>query len=167
MRNLKGLLVGMTVGILMVCIFVTIFSPRYKASKLLSTDLPHPVATQWSDNHGGFFGDGELYGTLIFNESNKKALDEHLLKNGNWHSLPLPEDLGILLYGGEKHGSNYEFRLADGWDAPKVTKGYYYFLDRLHNTTMDNQLLEASSLDVTVGLYDSERGILYVMTCDT
>jgi len=28
-------------------------------------------------------------------------------------------------------------------------------------------LLEASSLDVTVGLYDSERGILYVMTCDT
>ena len=80
MRNLKGLLVGMTVGILMVCIFVTIFSPRYKASKLLSTDLPRPVATQWSDNHGGFFGDGELYGTLIFNESNKKALDEHLLK---------------------------------------------------------------------------------------
>ena len=167
MKNLKRLLIGVTVGVLVVCIFVTILSPRYKTSKLLSTDLPRPIASQWSDNHGGFFGDGELYGTLIFNESNKKALDEHLLKNENWHSLPLPEDLGILLYGGEKNGINYGSGLADGWDAPEVTKGYYYFFDRLHNTAMDNQLLEASSLDVTVGLYDSERGILHVMTFDT
>lgn len=167
MKHLKGLLIGMTVGVLVLCILVTITSPRYKASKILSTDLPRPVATQWYDDHGGFFGDGELYGTLVFNASDGKALEKHLQSQETWHALPPTEDLEILLYGGEKNGMNYVSRLADGWNAPKVTKGYYYFYDRFHNTSMDDQLLDAYALNVTVGLYDSERETLYVMTFDT
>ena len=167
MKHVKGILIGGTAAILLVCIFVTITSPRYKASKLLSTDLPRPITTQWSDTHGGSFGEGELYGKFLFSASDQKNLDNVLSSSENWHTLPFPEDVNILLYGGEKYGENYQFKLADGWGETTVTRGYYYFYDRLHHTTSDTQLLESSSLDVTIGLYDSERGVLYVMTYDS
>lgn len=168
MKKIQLLLASGTATLLLVCVFVTLSSPRHKVAKLLSTDFPRPMAVhQWKDNHGGFFGDGVLYGELTFEPSVGETLARHLAESDVWHPLPLSENLKVFLFGGEKDGVSYDSTLSDGWGTLTMTEGYYYILDRKHNIGMDTLLLGDNSTNVTVGLYDSQRSVLYVMTYDS
>lgn len=170
MLKKKLIFIGGTAVLFLMCILVTLHSPRYQAAKLLDMDLPdlpRPVDAQVMDNHGVWFGDGELYGKLTFDQSNGEALEERLAEHDGWEKLPLPENVTLLLYGGEKDGIHYGSPLADGWGSPTVTEGYYYFLDRLHDRKDDALLLNDSAINVTIAIYDSQQAVLYFMTYDT
>lgn len=147
--------------------FLLLSSPRHKATQLLSTELPRPVSVQWEDSHGGWFGDGVLYGRLTFSPAAGEALAQQLADSSTWHPLPLSQDLKTFLLGGEKDGVRYGPALSGTQTLPAVEKGYYYVLDRKHSMEGDSLLLGDTSTDVTVGVYDSQRSILYVITYDS
>ncbi len=163
----KIIFIGGTAILLLVCTLVTVHSPRYKAAKLLDMDLPQPVESQLTDSHGGWFGEGELYGKLVFDQSDGEGLEERLAGYDNWKNLPLPENVTLFLYGGEQDGIHYVSKCTNGWDSPTVTEGYYYFLDRQHDRKDDALLLNSSSIDVTIAIYDSQQAVLYFMTYDS
>lgn len=167
MKKTQLILIGGTVVLLMVCIFTLLSSPRHKATKLLSTELPRPVSVQWEDSHGGWFGEGVLYGRLTFSPDVGEALAQQIADSSTWYPLPLSQDLKIFLFGGEKDGVRYGPALSGGQELSAVAKGYYYVLDRKHSIERDSLLLGDNSTDVTVGVYDSQRSVLYVITYDS
>ena len=57
MKTKLTLSIAATLALLLFCVVVTVNSPRGQAEAMLGVDLPRPVETQWSDDHGGFFGD--------------------------------------------------------------------------------------------------------------
>ncbi len=78
MKTKLTLSIAATLALLLFCVVVTVNSPRGQAEAMLGVDLPRPVETQWSDDHGGFFGDGETHGTLVFTAQNGAALEKAL-----------------------------------------------------------------------------------------
>ena len=80
--------IAATLALLLFCVVVTVNSPRSLAGEALSVDLPRPIETQWSDDHGGFLGDGVTRGVLVFSSQNGAALEKALAENEAWHTLP-------------------------------------------------------------------------------
>ena len=79
-------------------------------------------------------------------------------------ALPLPEPVQLFVYGGEKDGVNYGEPMKN---VPKITEGYYYFRDRLHDTDTTEQFLDASSHNATIALYDTQNTTLYLIEYDS
>lgn len=161
------LFIGGTTILLLVCILLTVHSPRYQASNLLGLDLPRPVAAQRIDTHGGWFGDGETYGTLTFTAAQGHALEEAIKQDAGWKPLPLSAPLAVFLYGGAWNGVDYVPSQREGWDPSAVTEGYYYFLDRKHDRADDALLLGSDSTNVTVAIYDTRQAELYFLSYDS
>ena len=156
--------IAATIALLLFCVVVTVNSPRSLAGEALGIDLPRPIETQWSDDHGGFLGDGVTRGVLVFSSQNGAALEKALAENEVWHTLPLPEPVQLFVYGGEKDGVNYGEPMKN---VPKTTEGYYYFRDRLHDTDTTEQFLDASSHNATIALYDTQKTTLYLIQYDS
>lgn len=164
MKAKLTLSIAATLALLLFCVVVTVNSPRSLAGEALGIDLPRPVETQWSDDHGGFLGDGVTRGVLVFSSQNGAALEKALAENEVWHTLPLPEPVQLFVYGGEKDGVNYGEPMKN---VPKITEGYYYFRDRLHDTDTTEQFLDASSHNATIALYDTQNTTLYLIEYDS
>ena len=164
MKAKLALSIAATLALLLFCVVVTVNSPRSLAGEALGVDLPRPIETQWSDDHGGFLGDGVTRGVLVFSSQNGAALEKALAENEAWHTLPLPEPVQLFIYGGEKDGVNYGEPMKD---VPKITEGYYYFRDRLHDTFSTDQLMDAYSYNATIALYDTQNTTLYLIKYDT
>ena len=118
MKAKLTLSIAATLALLLFCVVVTVNSPRSLAGEALGIDLPRPIETQWSDDHGGFLGDGVTRGVLVFSSQNGAALEKALAENEAWHTLPLPEPVDQFLYSG---------RFQEEVCTPQVQKGYYYF----------------------------------------
>ena len=116
MKAKLTLSIAATLALLLFCVVVTVNSPRSLAGEALGVDLPRPVETQWSDDHGGFLGDGVTRGVLVFSSQNGAALEKALAENEVWHTLPLPEPVDQFLYSG---------RFQEEECTPQVQKGYY------------------------------------------
>lgn len=164
MKAKLTLSIAATLALLLFCVVVTVNSPRSLVGEALGIDLPRPIETQWSDDHGGFLGDGVTRGVLVFSSQNGAALEKALAENEAWHTLPLPEPVQLFVYGGEKDGVNYGEPMKN---VPKITEGYYYFRDRLHDTDTTEQFLDASSHNATIALYDTQNTTLYLIEYDS
>ena len=119
-----------------------------------------------SDSHGGFHGDGVYALALDCSENKEAALD--ILQD--WPSLPLSENLQLILYGGEKNGVSYEYDLAEQAGIPEIKNGYYCFTDRNSKSTDakdDTELFSRSSYNFSLALYDSDTDRLYYLEFDT
>lgn len=80
MKAKLTLSIAATLALLLFCVVVTVNSPRSLAGEALGVDLPRPVETQWSDDHGGFLGDGVTRGVLVFSSQNGAALEKRWRK---------------------------------------------------------------------------------------
>ena len=98
MKAKLTLSIAATLALLLFCVVVTVNSPRSLAGEALGIDLPRPVETQWSDDHGGFLGDGVTRGVLVFSSQNGAALEKALAEHEAWHTLPLPEPVNRNLF---------------------------------------------------------------------
>lgn len=141
-----------------------------------STDAPRTDAFSLSkqgftvvtaqDTHGGFHGDGTSISVFDCAPHTQAAL--RIIEG--WNALPLPETLQLLLYGGEKDGVSYTFYLAEEASMPTIEQGFYRFIDR-HAEAQDaadaSALLERSSLNFSLAIYDSAVGRFYVLEVDT
>ena len=118
------------------------------------------------DTHGGFHGDGSYY--LILDCSNNKVKALEIVKD--WKTLPLTENLNLIMYGGEKDNVTYGYELAKEAHIPKVKNGYYIFEDRSSeskDSTDDTELFDRYSFNFSIAIYDCDTDKLYYFEFDT
>lgn len=119
-----------------------------------------------NDTHGGFLGDGDYYFTLDCSENKEKAIE----KLEQWNSLPLPENLQLIMYGGTRDGRSYGYLWAEEAGIPQITNGFYSFYDRHSEATDpydDSELLDRHSFNFSIALYDCDTDRMYYLECDT
>ena len=118
------------------------------------------------DTHGGFHGDGFYNLTLDCSKNAEAALKAV----ENWNAFPLPENLSLILYGGERDGVGYKFNLAEKAKIPAIENGFYCFLDRhseASNPSDDADLFDRASMKFSLALYDSDTNRFYYVEFDT
>lgn len=144
-------------------------SVQEELSRTLGVDLSQGKLMETQDSHGGFHGDGERWVTLSFVDCD---LSPALEAEEEWQSLPLPAPLETVLYGKTKtEGTEI---IQEGpftmREIPQISKGYYFFWDRHGEAKKANdpgQVLERSSFNFTVALYDTDSKTLYYYELDT
>ena len=118
-----------------------------------------------TDTHGGFHGDGVSSVALSFIDLS--VLDE-IKGNAEWKAFPLDDTVQALVYGVNDETSSIGPFINDGTGNPlvrEIQNGYYILIDRQKDQEID--ILERSSFNVTVGLYDTDTNTLYYCTLDT
>ncbi|MBF4695759.1 hypothetical protein [Fusibacter ferrireducens] len=139
-------------------------------SKDLRINLPDNIEYNLVDTHGGFHGDGELLVTVKFDEESRKNLLEDIKSNKSWKKLPLAPDLELIMYGGERNGITYSYKLAESAGIPTIENGYWLFIDRFNdiNIIHDSQnLFDRGSFNFTLALFDTDNNVLYYYEFDT
>ena len=135
-------------------------------SMVLGADVNSAKVISKGDDHGGFHGDGERYIEFEFEDD---TFEDTIKEDNTWHALPMKDDtVTALLYGLETPEMTYGPYLEH--DIPKVEEGYYFFYDR-HSESKDpfdtSKVLDRSSLNFTVAVYDAEADKLYYTELDT
>lgn len=118
------------------------------------------------DTHGGFHGDGSYY--LILDCSNN--IETALEIVDSWNNLPLSENLDLVMFGGEKNGISYQYNLSEKAHIPKIENGYYCFTDRhskAKDPSDDSELLNRSSFNFSLAVYDSDTNRFYYFEFDS
>lgn len=124
-------------------------------------DVTQGEVTNQYDTHGGFHGDGIKCVEISFDG---KGLELSQLEE-KWKLLPLSSNLQLVIYGAWK-----VFDTENNQDIPEITNGYYYFYDRFEDSSdplNDSELLERSSYNFTLAIYDADSQILYYCEVDT
>lgn len=127
------------------------------------------------DDHGGFHGDGMTLIELHFMD--EEVLDQ-IRDSAEWKAFPLDETVQALVYGvtrTHEDGSVTESvgpYLTDEDGAPlvpEIRKGYYRLIDRQaeEGKATGADILHRASFNFTLGLYDTEKDILYFCEMDT
>ena len=135
--------------------------------------LPPHLTMEYTDSHGGFFGDGETFLVLTFGEKEGESLSACLEDAADWNPLPLSGNLDGLLFGGA--GGDRAFQgIGETVKIPDVQSGFWYFLDRYQESETssgdphsDDDLLSRYSYNFTVMIYDAESRTLYYYELDT
>ncbi len=141
-----------------------IAKPYFPAS--IPLDLSRCKLLEHTDTHGGFLGDGIKLLTYDC------GMDEEaiLAQTDQWPRLPLPENVRLLLYGGEKNGVFYAYNFAEDFSIPQIANGRYYFYDR-HAEASDPwdsaALFDRYSFNLSLFLYDKDAKLLYCFELDT
>ena len=118
------------------------------------------------DTHGGFHGDGSYYLILDCSQNADKA--RSIVEN--WTTLPLSENLHVVMYGGEKNGINYGYNFAEDAHWSTIENGVYKFVDRhseSKNNSDDSEILDRYSFNFSIAVYDLDSDILYYFEMDT
>lgn len=119
-----------------------------------------------TDTHGGLMGDGSYFLALDCSQNVEKASTAV----SSWNKLSLSENIGILLYGGEKDGKYMSHNIAKEFEIPKIENGYYYFKDR-HSESVDPfddcALFDRKSFNFTLALFDTDTAMFYYIVYDT
>lgn len=137
-------------------------------SKDLEIKVPYTLDFHYQDSHGGFHGDGI---TL----AKAKLKDIHIEKiveksKAEWNRTPMPKNIELELYGGQRGDINWHSDLADKLNMPNIERGYWIFLDRSGNRRVFNKgenLFPRVSANYSLGVIDSERNIFYYIKFDS
>lgn len=115
------------------------------------------------DSHGGFHGDGRTYLELNFDTESGARLEEEVRGSSLWRTLPLSENLLRLAENAMPKEGDYK-------SLSEAKRGYYCFIDR-HSKSTDPQndadVLNRSSCNYTLAVYDTEKNMLYYVALDT
>lgn len=142
-----------------------------RISSEIGVDISSGTISVHTDDHGGFHGDGMLYMEVQFSDD---AVCTEIQNNTSWQTLPLSENLSILTYGRFTEGLTVISPYISDEDGnsliPKITNGYYFFLDRHSESsdpTDDTNVLNRGSYNFTLAIYDSDTKTLYYVEFDT
>jgi len=168
----KNLLIAIIIGfsvfllILLIDLFAkSTLSTYLHIKKNIGVDISNCNIITDNDE-SGFFGDGQ-YIVLVDCSNNYENV---LNQVSSWNTLPLTENLQLIMYGGEKNGTTYLYKLAERSGIPEIKNGYYLFVDRHRESTnmySDENLFSRHSLDFTLALYDNDTNYLYYYEFDT
>lgn len=118
-----------------------------------------------ADTHGGFHGDGVSSVALSFSDV---SVLEEIKRNADWKSFPMDDTVQTLVYGMNDETSSIGPFISDENGnplVPEIRNGYYILIDRQEEK--DTDILDRSSFNVTVGLYDTDTNTLYCCVLDT
>lgn len=137
-------------------------------SKELEIDVSSGNELSYSDDHGGFHGDGTTFVSLSF--SDEKVL-EQIKENTNWKAFPLDDTVRTLAYGVSDETSSIGPFLTDNEGVPLVPdiqNGYYILIDRQveGEQAAGADILHRNSFNFTLGIYDVDTNILYFCELD-
>ena len=131
---------------------------------LMGFDTSEYTVVEEEDSHGGFHGDGSYYLILDCSANPEKALSIV----SEWSPMPLSENLNLIMYGGEKDGVTYVFKLAEEAHWPMIEHGYYKFYDEQAGDPADDAgVFERHSFNFKIAAYDTDRNIFYYFRFDT
>lgn len=152
--------------VLIFCLLLSSCGILNEKNNILGFDVTGYNIIEEEDTHGGFHGDGIYH--LILDCSNDPQKAQNMV--GDWTQLPLSENLNLVMYGGEKDGTYYEFNFAEKSNFPMIENGVYKFYDR-HSEAVDpfddSQLLSRYSYNFSLAMYDIDNDILYYFALDT
>jgi hypothetical protein len=165
-----------TIGTVLLISCIVACSPEskiYNISKTLGINLHRGTILSNEDTHGGFLGDGDTYVELSFDNDSGTALADAIAVNTDWCAFPLSDNLQAVVYGRIDGDAQYGPFITDDNDAtiiPMIEHGYYLFYDRndeCYNPKDDTELLNRSSMNFTIALYDTDNNKLYYYELDT
>jgi hypothetical protein len=146
-----------------------LFSINGRITKSLGIDIPQDLEIPYEDTHGAL-GDGDTFAVVDFNEDTAEDFLISISENTDWYPLPLSENLSIMLYGGEKEGVNYSYSYAEEFNIPAALNGYWFFNNRHAKRISpkdDSNLLELSSANFTLAIFDVDTSTLYYWEYDS
>ncbi len=116
------------------------------------------------NTHDGFLGDGEYFAKVICNDIKYDNLAS------NWKRLPLTKPL-IEATGIRTCSSGNGCKdVYERYSIPQITNGYYYFLDRHHDSTDkydDSDINDRSSYNYSLAFLDINNNTIYYYELDT
>lgn len=138
----------------------------------LGIDVTSGTEISYSNDHGGFHGDGTTYAVYQFADS---SVREQIEESGEWIPLPMDETATVLAYGVTDQGEGYIINrgpyLTNGEQEPllpEIEDGYYRLIDwQMDNGFVTAAMLERASFNFTLGVYDSGSDTLYYCRLDT
>ena len=139
-------------------------------SEILELPLSEYQRKELQDNHSGFLGDGMMTAVYAFVPADADHLLEQILLNAHWHSLPMSQNLNLVLYGGTRDGVYYVYNLASKAGFPKVENGYWFFYDEQgqgEDCYYDKNLFERGSFNIKCAIFDTDTQTLYYLEFDT
>lgn len=123
------------------------------------------------DTHDGSHSDGELFSEIQLTKEGMKKFVEDAKKTGKWSPLPLPENIEIILYGGNHNGTNYDTGNRMTEDIPKdIKNGIYYVRDIFaenYPKEKDTDINSRVSYNVIISILDFSTRKLYIYQLDT
>lgn len=131
------------------------------------------------DSHGGFHGDGKTF--IEIHDDNHQIAAE-IAQRDDWSPMPVSRDVRILVYGiverGEDivthYGPTITNQNREPW-IPEVEHGFWILVDRQQETLQRNRpepdqppgIHNRYSYNLTIGIYDTDHSILYILVLDT
>ncbi len=142
-------------------------SYQEQVNRICGLDITGSTVVSGNDSHGGFLGDGAL--TVEFDCT---QISESVVQQmRDWETLPLSENLQLMMYGGTRNGVSYDrYNLAERYSIPEISNGCYFFLDRHSdavNTKDAANLFDRASYNFSLLLYDFDSARLYLFEFDT
>ena len=143
-------------------------TPQERIAKELGLDATDGTEVLHYDSHSGN-GDGASCYALQFSDY---AMAESIRDQAGWASLPMDETTTLLVYGQSDNACCVGPYLTDSSGSPllpEIENGYYRFIDRQADdkALSSKPILERSSYNFTVAVYDEDLDILYYCHLDT
>lgn len=133
-----------------------------RIEETLGVDVSDAVIVTGYDDHSGFHGDGTMYAVLEFSDD---TFEKQISAPGGWHALPLTDNLQTLIYG--TRTPKKAVGPFIGKILPRVEQGYWYFYDRQGQTADDDNVLNRSSYNYTIAIFDADTDQLHYCEYDT
>lgn len=153
--------------LILLLVLGTYFLRTSKVNRVIAKDLgvkvPYTLDFQYSDSHGGFFGDGIALGKA---ELKDRDIAKLLKKGQNyWVKTPIPKELDILLYG----DGNYHSYLARNLAIKPIENGYWLYIDRVGGKRryLGEIGINRYSNHYSIGLLDLDEKIFYYIKFDS
>lgn len=141
-------------------------SYQEQVNHICGLDITGSTVVSSDDSHGGFLGDGALTVEFDCTEISGSVVG----KMKDWETLPLSENLQLIMYGGTKDGVGYGYNLAGLNGISEIANGCYFFLDRhsdASNIHDASSLFDRTSFNFSLLLYDFDNARLYFFEFDT
>lgn len=142
----------------------------YYICKTIGFTLPKDVAIDYTDSHGGFHGDGNLFAVVTANNEQAKSEMETLLSRLGWNSA-LSEEMYAAFFGGIVTIEGIEYT-TNGYlhdfefDIPNVKKGYFYYKDRFFEQNGKQCQIAPYTQNFTLAIFDLDTNTLYFIEGD-
>lgn len=167
-KRIIPLLCGLFAALMLLSSCVTNF--RDEISAMTGLDVSAKATVTYTNNHGGFLGDGATVVTMSFFDG---AIEEQIKKSERWHKFPMSTNVSVALYGGTaENGAEWSSVVHDlsDFEVPVITNGYWLFRDR-HSDKKDeyddSEIFSRASFNFVIFVYDADTNTLYYFKIDT
>jgi hypothetical protein len=137
-----------------------VHSNRFRS--MIAVGLPPESRVLVEKDEHGALGDGEYYAEIQLTRSGAQQFLQDAGQTGEWHPLPLPNDVNEIIYG--------DYVMGKICRVPPISRGRYFAEDRyaeMYPSDKMGGLLNRSAINVTIALLNTDTSLLYIYKLDT